>query len=86
MNGVKKMPRNIGYLTAGRTKESDEVYTPEYAIKPLLQYLKPRSTIWCPFDSHHSNYVKVFKKHGFKVINTHLDNGEDFLQQCQKKK
>lgn len=33
------MPTNKGYLTAKSTKESDEYYTPAYAVEPLLQYL-----------------------------------------------
>ena len=32
------------------SKESDEIYTPIYAVYPILQYIKPNSTIWCPFD------------------------------------
>ena len=34
------MPTNIGYLTAKTDKASDEVYTPKYAIQPLIKYLK----------------------------------------------
>jgi hypothetical protein len=33
------MPLNTGYLTAKTDKASDEVYTPKYAITPLLKYL-----------------------------------------------
>lgn len=34
------MPINVGYLTAKTDKASDEVYTPEYAIKPLIKYIE----------------------------------------------
>ena len=47
------MPANIGYLTAKTDKASDEVYTPEYAVRPLLKHLEqfnPNAVIWCPFD------------------------------------
>lgn len=37
---------------------NDEFYTPTYAIGPILKYLKPNSTIWCPFDTEQSNFVK----------------------------
>ena len=57
----------------------DEFYTPEHAIYPILKYLKPNSVIWCPFDTEESNFVKIFKKSGFNVINTHLEKGEDFF-------
>ena len=35
------MAINKGYLTAKTNKASDEVFTPEYAIKPLIKYIKP---------------------------------------------
>jgi hypothetical protein len=34
------MPLNVGYLTAKTDKASDEVFTPKYAVKPLIKYLK----------------------------------------------
>ncbi len=45
------MPLNKGYLTA---KDSDEYTTPAFAVTPILKYIKPNSTIWCPFDYHDS--------------------------------
>jgi len=59
--------------------ENDEFYTPNYAIKPLLKYLKPKSYIWCPFDLKESNFVKLLNENGHKVLSTHIDNGEDFF-------
>ena len=59
--------------------ENDEFYTPNYAIKPLLKYIKPNSFIWCPFDLKESNFVKLLINEGHNVINTHIDNGEDFF-------
>lgn len=56
------MGLNKGYLTAKTNKESDETYTPDYAVKPLLKYLKPNSTIWCPFDKEDSEYVRVLAR------------------------
>ena len=41
---------NKGYLTAKTNRESDEVYTPDYAVYPILKYIKKGSIIWCPFD------------------------------------
>lgn len=35
--------------------------------------------IWCPFDKEDSEYVKIFKQNGNKVINSHLDNNQDFF-------
>lgn len=59
---------------------NDEFYTPDYAITPILKYIKPNSTIWCPFDTAKSNYVKLFKANGFNVINTHIEMGIDFFK------
>lgn len=59
---------------------NDEFYTPKYAIIPLLKYLKPKSIIWCPFDTENSLFVKIFKENGFNVINTHLSTGQDFFE------
>lgn len=58
---------------------NDEFYTPIYAIKPILKYIKPNSTIWCPFDTDKSNYVKLFKGNGNNVVNTHIEMGIDFF-------
>lgn len=77
------MAINKGYLTAKTDKASDEVYTPAYAVKPLLKYLdkgnKPSYTIWCPFDTEESEYVKLLRAEGHKVIATHINNGQNFF-------
>ena len=43
---------------------NDEHYTPLYAVKPIFKYIKPNSTIWCPFDTEDSYYVKYAKRGG----------------------
>lgn len=73
------MPINKGYLTAKTDKASDEVFTPKYAVVPLLKYVKQNSVIWCPFDLPSSEYVKVFQEAGFKVIHSHIDEGKNFF-------
>ena len=59
---------------------NNEYYTPPYAIKPIIKYLKPHSTIWCPFDTEESNYVKMLCEAGHDVIATHIDSGGDFFK------
>lgn len=73
------MALNKGYLTAKTDKASDEVYTPSYAVKPLIKYIKPGTTIWCPFDDSNSEYVKIFREEGFKVIASHINEGKNFF-------
>lgn len=59
---------------------NNEYYTPLYAIKPIIKYLKPHSTIWCPFDTEESNYVKMLREAGHDVVATHIDSGGDFFK------
>lgn len=76
------MAVNKGYLTAKTDKASDEYYTPRDAILPLLKYLEQNNNkiIWCPFDTEESEYVKLFSECGYKVIFSHIDNGENFFE------
>lgn len=60
--------------------KSDEWYTPRSAVEAIVPYLKNFKTIWCPFDTAESNYVKVLEEHGFNVIHTHIDDGQDFFE------
>ncbi len=47
--------------------KGNDVYTPEYAIKPLLPYLKKEQMIWdCAFGS--GRLAKHFNKFGFNVV------------------
>ena len=47
---------------------------------PILKYLDKDKIIWCPFDKEHSNFVKILKKNGFKVIYSHIETGQDFYE------
>ena len=44
--------------------KNDEFYTPYYAVKPILKYLKKGATIWCPFDTQDSQFVKSLQMGG----------------------
>lgn len=78
------MAINKGYLTAKTDKVSDEYYTPREAVKPIIKYIdrgnKPQYTIWCPFDTAESEYVKCIEEAGHKVIFSHIDNGQNFFE------
>lgn len=60
--------------------ESDERYTPEYAVLPLLEFLESfkGQTIWCPFDKSESEFVKVLTAYNYDVVYSHIDNDQDF--------
>ena len=57
------MTVNKGYLTAKTDKASDEYYTPREAVLPIIKFIdrgnKPQYTVWCPFDTENSNFVKI---------------------------
>ena len=77
------MAINKGYLTAKTDKQSDEYYTPKEAVLPIIKYIdkgnKPSYTIWCPFDSEESEYVKCIRAAGHKVIASHIDDHKNFF-------
>jgi hypothetical protein len=60
------------------TNIDDEYYTPAKAIEPLFQYIPVPATIWCPFDTEKSLYVRMFRARGNTVIASHIDTGQDF--------
>lgn len=47
-------------------------------VKPILKYIPKDKIIWLPFDTEESNFTKVFKENGYKVIFTHISRGQDF--------
>ena len=61
---------------------NDEFYTPKYAVKPIIKYLKSKrfNTIWCPFDTNESWFVKLLKEEGFNVINSHIKTNQNFFE------
>lgn len=65
----------INYI---QQQKNDELYTPEYAVYPLLKYIPNNFIIWECTDYGKSNITKVFKDNGYKVISTHKSNF-DFL-------
>ena len=58
---------------------NDECYTPDYAVEPILRYIPEGAIVWCPFDTEASEFVRLISKKN-KVIKSHLDDGQDFLQ------
>lgn len=75
------MALNVGYLTCDRTAKGDEVFTPFYAVQPLLEFMPDKSkTIWCPFDEEWSAFVQTFKQGGYNVVRGHISEGKDFFK------
>jgi len=74
---AKKMS---SWLQVNSFNEKDEYYTPVILVKPILKYLKPNSTIWCPFDTENSEFVILLKEAGHKVIYSHIWYEQDFFK------
>lgn len=45
------------YAGYKKSLSSDEQYTPRYAVLPIIKYLPRGKTVWCPFDTEHSEFV-----------------------------
>lgn len=56
----------------------DDIYTPDYAIKPLLKYIPRNITVWECCDFGKSEITRLLKEHGCKVIST--DKEENFFE------
>ena len=52
--------------------------TPRYGVLPIVKYLPKNKIIWCPFDKEDSEFVKVLTEQGYKVVYSHIENGQDF--------
>jgi len=62
-----------------RKTYSNDFQTPEYAIEPLIPFLKKDWIIWeCACGK--GNLVNALKKRGFRVIGTDILDGRDFLK------
>lgn len=68
------------WLAVDKFNEKDEYYTPPILVKPILKYIKPKSTIWCPFDTEDSEFVIELKQAGHKVLYSHIWYGQDFFE------
>lgn len=73
------MAINIGYLTANKTSAGDEVYTPFYAVEPLMEFLPKDKKIWCPFDEEWSAFYQYLTEQGFYVERSSLKDDKDFF-------
>lgn len=82
---IKEKERESMKMDKVAGSKDDEFYTPLYAVKPIFKYLNKGTTIWCPFDTADSYFVRYGKKMGFKVIHSHISEGKDFFEVTPKK-
>ena len=74
---IKVNTSQVFYSSTG----GNEQWTPRYAVEMLIPYIQhwKGKTIWCPFDTDESMFVKVLKEQGFNVVYSHLAYGQDFF-------
>ena len=68
---------NIGYLTSDT--EDNELYTPAFAVDPIIKYLPKDKIMWLPFDDEWSMFYQRLTEECFKVIRSSLSEGKDFF-------
>jgi len=74
------MKEMSNWLKVNSFNEKDEYYTPKILVEPIMKYIKPNSTIWCPFDTEDSEFVILLKESGYNVIYSHIWLGQDFFK------
>lgn len=60
--------------------KNDEYYTPKILVDPIISYIPPKSTIWCPCDTENSEFVINLRESGHNVIYGHIKDGKDFFE------
>ena len=72
----------VGYsLDIKNVKNGDEYYSPQNVVDMIVPYVLRGGykTIWCPFDTSNSLFVKTFQRLGYKVNYGHIETGQDFF-------
>lgn len=59
--------------------DTDDLLTPAYAVKPILEFLPQEIAVWCAFDTLDSEFVKVICEH-HPVAYSHISFGQDFFE------
>ncbi|GIZ05871.1 hypothetical protein MSATCC14277_4530 [Metamycoplasma salivarium] len=80
--------RNKNSIThAFNYANDDEWYTTREDVQHFIDNAKiPKNKIiWCPFDTKNSNFVFIFEKNGYKVVYSHIWDGQDFYSYEPKK-
>lgn len=73
------MANNIGYLTSKLTPEHQEMYTPYYAVEPIVKYIPNNTKSGVLLINEWSAFYQTFKNLGYNVVKSHIDDGKDFF-------
>lgn len=55
------------------------MYTPFYAVEPIIKYLPMDKIIWLPFDDEWSAFNQLLTEMGYKVVRSSINDGQDFF-------
>lgn len=44
-------------------QKNDDYYTPPYAVYPIMERLRARAAVWCPFDTKESEFICIQRPH-----------------------
>ena len=58
--------------------KTDEWYTPLERVKTIEKYIPKDVTIWCPFDTEQSYFVKQLGG-ARTIVHSHIQDGRDFF-------
>ena len=73
------MKQMSAWLAKDKFNKKDEYYTPKILVDVIIPYIPKDKTIWCPFDTEHSEFVIALQDNGNKVIHSHIIEGKDFF-------
>ena len=75
-----RMRKQLGMMPPKKRKYSDDFQTPEYAVGPLVPYLRARnfSVVWEPAAGE-GYLVRALRAAGFAVISSDIRENKDFL-------
>ncbi|MDI4567833.1 MAG: sugar-phosphate nucleotidyltransferase [Mycoplasma sp.] len=85
---IKNTKNKNSITKAFKYANDDEWYTTKEDIQFFIDNanIPKDKVIWCPFDLPNSNFVKIFKKNGYKTISSHIWEGKDFYEYSPKTK
>ena len=61
-----------------RKAQTDEWYTPLERVKTIEKYIPKDITVWCPFDTEQSYFVKELGG-ARTIVHSHIQDGRDFF-------
>lgn len=79
LGGLRLIPKTIF-----ERHPADDIPTPAYAVRPILEYIPRRKIVWCPFDTAESEYVRLISQTN-RVEFSHIALGQDFFRYQPKR-